>query len=222
MRNERRGTRNEERGTREEHPSSLVPRPSSLKWTVSVLVAIAAAGGGWLYYQHHRYKHFAVHQAGMIYRSAWLEPDVIRELIERYQIRTVVNLCRPGEMGEQRWIDERNAVEDSGARLLELPMPDTLDPADAQIATDIKALSDPKNYPMLVHCQHGVTRTDKFLAVYDIVFRGLSAKRSLEAMPLFGRDQHNVHVRAFARNLEKECQRHPRAAAADRLSVLSR
>ena len=93
----------------------------------------------------------------MVYRSAWLDGDVFREIIEKYQIRTVLNLCEPGELGEQRCIDQREAVRGSGARLIEMPMPAaTLDPADPEIEKFVDLLSDPKNYPLLVHCQHGV------------------------------------------------------------------
>lgn len=160
--------------------------------------------GGWAYRNHHRYKHFAVHDPGLVFRSAWLEPDVLNELIEKHQFRTVVNLCYPGEMGEARWEEERRVVANAGARLVELPMPTTLDPHDHQVRRHIDVMRDPDNYPMLVHCQHGVTRTDKFLAIYDILFRGMSADESLAAQPLFGREDHNVHVRAFARSFERE------------------
>ncbi|MEX0704569.1 MAG: hypothetical protein WD069_20890 [Planctomycetales bacterium] len=168
----------------------------------AVLAGMVA--GGWAYRNHHRYKHFAAHDPGLVYRSAWLEADVLDEVIEKHQFRTVVNLCYEGEMGEQRWDEERRVVKNAGARLVELPMPFTLDADDPQILKHIEVMRDPDNYPMLVHCQHGVTRTDKFLTIYDILFRGMSADESLAAQPLFGRDDHNVHVRAFARRFERE------------------
>ena len=70
-------------------------------WIVLILIA-ATLTAGWAYRHHQRYKHFAVHEAGMVYRSAWLEPDVMSEVIEKHQIRTVINLCQPGEMGFPR------------------------------------------------------------------------------------------------------------------------
>ena len=158
----------------------------------------------------------------MVYRSAWLEPDVFSELIEKHQIRAVVNLCAPGEMGEHRWAVERDAVRNAGARLLELPMPNTVDATDPGVAPHLAALADPDNYPMLVHCQHGVTRTSKFLAIYDMCFRGKTAEDSLAAQPLFGREQQNVNVQAFCREFEKHrADLYPEATAAS-LDVLRR
>jgi protein tyrosine/serine phosphatase len=187
---------------------------------LGVLTAVSLAAGLFAYQQHQRYKHLAVHQPGMVYRSAWVEPDVMSELIEEYQIRAVINLCNPGEMGEQRWIDQRSAVTNAGARLIELPMPLTINADDPIIDEHLQVLSDPNNYPMLIHCQHGVTRTAKLLTIYDIVFRKMSAEESLAAQALFGRDEHNVYVRAFCRNFEEQHEKLYPKITFDRLDVL--
>ena len=186
---------------------------------VAVAAVLAAAGGLWARH-HQRYKHVAVHEPGMVYRSAWVEPDVMAELIEKHQIRTVVNLCAPGEMGEHRWAAERDAVRNAGATLLELSLPHKVEVTDGTYAPHLAALADPNNYPMLVHCQHGVTRTCRFLAIYDIAFRGKTAEQTLAAQPLFGRDEQNVNVRAFCREFEKRhAELYPQASA-ERLAVL--
>ncbi|NNJ28019.1 fused DSP-PTPase phosphatase/NAD kinase-like protein [Alienimonas chondri] len=188
--------------------------------SMSALLVCGVAAGGYAYHNHHKYKHVATHEAGMMYRSGWCEPEVMSELVERWQIRSVVNLCRPGEMGEARWQGERDAVTNAGAKLLELDMPLTVDPADPLLQTHMDAIADPDNYPMLVHCQHGVTRTAKFIAMYDIVMRGHTAEQSLDAQPLFGRDQQNVHVTAFAKQFEDAHKSlYPRVSHAD-LDVL--
>ena len=177
------------------------------------MLVILAMAGGFGYRHHKRYKHLAAHDPNMVYRSAWLDADVFRELIEEQQIRTVLNLCEPEELGEQRCVDQRRAVRGSGARLIEMPMPAaTLDPADPEIEKFVDVLSNPENYPLLVHCQHGVTRTAKVLAMYDILFRGMTAEQSIAAMPRFGRDAYPVSVRTFARNFEeRHAQLYPQA-----------
>jgi protein tyrosine phosphatase (PTP) superfamily phosphohydrolase (DUF442 family) len=189
---------------------------------IGLLLLIAATGGGLAYHHHKRYKHLAVHDAGMVYRSAWLDGDVFREVIETYQIRTVVNLCEPGELGETRSADQRQAVRGSGARLIELPMPaSTIDPTDPAVQNFVDLLGNPENYPLLVHCQHGVTRTAKVLTMYDILFRGMTAEQSIAAMPRFGRVAYPVTVRAFAKNFEdRHGQLYPQSAG--KLDILRR
>ncbi len=192
----------------------------TLRWTIILLTLGAAAGGGYWYHHHQRYKHLATHEPGMVYRSAWVEPDVFSELIEKHQFRAVVNLCKPGEMGEERWEQQRKAVRNAGAKLIELSMPTTINADDPDLEEHIAVLSNPDNYPMLVHCQHGVTRTAKFLTIYDIAFRGQTAEQSLSAQPLFGRKDHNVNVRAFAKNFEQQHKLLYPFASADNIKVL--
>jgi len=187
---------------------------------ISIVILFVAVAAGLGYRHHQKYKHLAVHEAGMMYRSAWVEPETFSELIERFQIRTVVNLCNPGEMGEERWEGERAAVTNAGAKLMELPMPTSVNSDDPLVAKHIEVLNNPDNYPMLVHCQHGVTRTAKFIAIYDMIYRGKTAKESLDAQPLFGRDQQNVNVTAFAVDFEKKHKKLYPTASADKLDVL--
>lgn len=174
-----------------------------------------------MYRQHHRYKHFAVHHRDAIYRSAWLEPDALREVVDRYQIRTVVNLCCPNEFDLPKWSEERRAAKAAGVRLLELPMPASIDPAGRDIAEHVNVLRDANSYPVLVHCQHGVTRTAMLIAMYDIMIRGLSAKTSLESQPLFGREHHNPIVWAFVRNFEDRHEKLYPETASPRPAVLA-
>ena len=182
---------------------------------LSVAAAVACACGAYAYHHHHRYKHLAVHDPGVVYRSAWLEPDALAEVIEQHDIRAVVNLCAPGETGEPRWAAERATVAGCGATLIEVEMPLSVDPADPAIERHLAVLADPGNYPMLVHCRHGVTRTAKLLAMYDIALGGRTAEQTLAAQPTFGRDEHNAHVTAFVREFERSHKTlYPRVTAA--------
>ena len=193
----------------------------SRRWLVWSSIAISLGIALGLVLRHHnRFKHFAIHDQGRVYRSAWLEPDAFADVIEKYQIRAVVNLCNPGEMGESRWVDERKAVFNAGARLIELPMPTSVSLTEPILKEHLAILSDPDNYPMLVHCQHGVTRTSKLLSMYDIVFREMTAEESLAAQPLFGRVDHNIHVKAFVKEFEREHKRRAPTASAEKLKIL--
>lgn len=191
------------------------------RWALAFITLVGVALGAGAYRNHQRYKHFEVHDPGMVYRSAWLRGDVFAELIEQHQIRTIINLCEPDEMGHERCLDQRQFVRGAGANLVELTMPPTVEANDPAVAKFVELLSNPASYPVLVHCQHGVTRTAKVLAIYDILHRHMTADQSLAAMPLFGRDEYNVSVYAFARDFEaKHKQLFPQVAG--QIDVLRR
>ncbi len=170
-------------------------------WIVAGLLAIGILVGVAVH-RHHRYKHFAVHEAGRVYRSAWVDADVFGELIRKYKIRTVVNLCDPSEK-EGLIESQRRAVQSAGARLVELVFPanHTWD-INYRVVHEIEALfDDPSVYPVWIHCQHGRERTVKALTIYDIRRRRMNAYDSLESMPRYGMD-HPWPVVVFAYNYE--------------------
>jgi hypothetical protein len=183
-------------------PSPTVRGSLRLRWGLALSGLAILAGAAVWYQQHHRFKHFAVHEPGKVYRSAWVDSDVFAELIPRYQIKTVVNLCYPGEMGNRN-VAQRQAVEASGAQMIDLPFPpnDTWDLNYPSVSEMERILDDPASYPIWIHCQHGRERTVKALAMYDIRERHFTAQQSLQLMPLFGME-HPWHVVTFAHNYE--------------------
>lgn len=178
----------------------------SRRWQLRIIalfLAVVAGTGGWIYYQQHHFKHFAVHEPGKVYRSAWLGPDALSQVIETYQIRAVVNLCNPDEMTPRQWEEERQAVKGAGAMLYAVPLPNSVNVDAKSWQPHLAIMDNPDNYPMLVHCQHGVTRTSMFLTAYDITHRHKTAEDSLAVQPTFGHARADVHVHTFAQNFEK-------------------
>lgn len=170
------------------------------RWMLLAAMVATIAVAVYQGYRHYkRYKAFAVHQEGLIYRSAWLAPDAVAEIVERFGIRTVINLCDAVEKGGGRIEAERRAVHEAGGRLVELVFPPNAQwSADDAVYRRFEQLIDePENYPLYIHCQHGRERTVKALAICDIRRRGMSAKASLAAMPLFG-DGHSWPIITFA------------------------
>lgn len=178
---------------------SAFRRPHSRR-IAAVLLLAGLFAGGYAYRQHHRYKHFAVHEPGKVYRCAWVDADVMGELVRTYHVKTVVNLCRPGEMGPSRAAEERQAVEAAGARLFEIPMPDTADPHDPRIEPHMDVLQNPANYPMIIHCQHGVNRTARTIAMYEVLVHHADGEAAVRKMPRFGRREYEPLEYEFARN----------------------
>jgi predicted protein tyrosine phosphatase len=182
--------------------STLVASRLRFRWILILAIVVGMGVSGWVYRQHHRYKHVAIHDPGKVIRCGWVEADVMAELVQKHQVKTVLNLCRPGEMGPDRARQERMAVEAAGAKLIELSLPDIDDPSSPLIAPHIAVLKDPANYPLIVHCQHGFNRTGRVLTMYDVMFRGKTGEEALSKMPLFGRHDYAPLEHAFAQNFD--------------------
>ena len=95
--------------------------------------------------------------------------------------------------------------------LYAVPLPNSVNVDAKSWEPHLAIMDNPDNYPMLVHCQHGVTRTSMFLTAYDILNRHKTAADSLAVQPTFGHDRADVHVHTFAENFEKFA--HERVAA---------
>lgn len=206
-------------GPAEKGPGKVLPTRSSLKRTtlrylkLLTVVLLAIGVGGYAYRQHHRYKHFAIHEPGKVYRCGWVDADVMGKLVKKYHVKTVINLCRPGEMGPTRAADERRAVEAAGGKLLELNMPDTADPHDPRIELHKTVLQDPTNYPMIIHCQHGVNRTARTLAMYEVLVHHADGAAAIQKMPRFGRENYEPLEYEFAHNFTEAYRNTPTQTA---------
>ena len=192
-------------------------------WIVAVLAVISLLTAAYSIRHHLRYGGFAPHDRGMVYRAGRLEPDVVAELIETHQFRTVVGLCDPQDPQETsagHWSRERRAVEQAGATWVLMPLPASIAADDPSVAQAIDVLRDPDNYPVLVYCPQGVARTATFLVMYDVLFCGMAAEDSLRWLPLPEQDRRDGNVRAFAQEFERRHGELYPTASADDLKIL--
>lgn len=106
--------------------------------------------------------HWDEAQRGVLYRSGQLTPDQLTQAIERYNLRTVINLQWPGE--EMR--AERELTRRLGVDFINLPMPGDGLGEEWQFREILKILDDPERRPALVHCARGTCRTGAAVAFY--------------------------------------------------------
>jgi tyrosine-protein phosphatase SIW14 len=79
---------------------------------------------------------------------------------------TVLDLRAGGERGAA---EERQAKA-LGMDYINVPLNGLYAPSKKQIEQVMAMLQDPKNWPVFVHCQHGVDRTGTVVACYRIAF----------------------------------------------------
>ena len=99
---------------------------------------------------------------GILYRSGQLTSEQLTEAVNRYQIRTVINLQWPGEeMKEERALSRRLGVD-----FVNLPMPGDGLGEEKQFREVLKILDEAERRPALVHCPRGTCRTGATVAFY--------------------------------------------------------
>ena len=145
-------------------------------------------------YQYVHAKRFHEVVPGRFYRSGQMTADGFREIIERYHIKTVINLQHeePDPLLANHWLGrgkvrEKELCQQLGARYI-LITPDIL-PADNRLdvlppAVDdfLKVLDDPSSYPILLHCKAGLHRTGRLTAIYRMEYEGWSPGEALREL----------------------------------------
>jgi protein tyrosine/serine phosphatase len=133
-------------------------------------------------------KHLRTVTPGVLYRSATLPPGQLADVVDRYGIRTVVNVRSELE-NDKAWHDEQGRLlEEKGVRMLDLPIHSGFPPNDASLAGWLDVLADEGSRPILLHCEYGVIRTGVMVAVYEIEYLGRSGADSWADFELFGGD----------------------------------
>ena len=119
-------------------------------------------------------------EADRAYRSAQLDGESLRLVIETFDIRTVVNLR--GENLSNEWYQNEKAVTDElGVTLVdarmsahELPSRETL-----LLLYDTFTTGE---HPMLIHCKSGADRTGAASAIWRILVLGDSREAAAEEL----------------------------------------
>lgn len=110
-----------------------------------------------------------------LWRGAQPTAEGFRQL-ERMGLRTVVSFRH----------DHDDLELLKGTRLKYLRIPSrAYHPSEASIVTFLKAIEDPANWPVYIHCAQGRDRTGYNAAAYRMVFQGWNAEDSIREMNTF-------------------------------------
>jgi tyrosine-protein phosphatase SIW14 len=131
---------------------------------------------------------------GRFYRSGQMNAAGFRDTIERYKIKTVVNLQHenPDPNLAERWlgkpaIHEKDLCEQLRVRYVLLtpdilPEPNDLRKQPPAVADFLKLLDDESAYPILIHCKAGLHRTGRLTAIYRMEKEGWDTREALREL----------------------------------------
>lgn len=133
---------------------------------------------------------------GLVYRSGQMSAAGFTETVERYGIRTIINLQDEYPDPDVlvgyfncKIVKESELCGRLGVRYVYLP-PDVVSRQVSDVSRPaaidhfLEVMDDPQNYPVLIHCRAGLHRTGVFTALYRIEYQdwdALDAIRELKA-----------------------------------------
>jgi len=142
---------------------------------VALLVVVGVGYYVWAININHNFKTIS---EGKVYKSGVIPPDQIADYIEKYHIKSVVDLRRPGTNDlvnnpekTPELAAEKAAVEKAGTKYFDVGSEQI--PDQATLDRFYAVMDDPANYPVLIHCHHGEGRAPLFSAVYKIEYEGV-------------------------------------------------
>jgi protein tyrosine/serine phosphatase len=148
---------------------------------ISVVLLVAA--GAWLGLQ---YLTGNVHEVivGQFYRSGQLSGNGFANVIERYKIKTVLNLR--GESHRQWYQDEVGSTTRLGVRHIDFKM-SALKELTLEETKQLVALMREAPKPLLIHCEGGADRSGFAAVLYLQQIAGINEDiAELQLSPFFG------------------------------------
>ncbi len=135
------------------------PLPRRSWWGRLILISTAALLVWPLWQLGHMYLAGNIYEIipGKLYRGAQPSPQALEKLIDRYQIRTVLNVrgcCYP----DNWYVAEAEVCERRGVHLEDVCFSAMHLPSRDELCLLIDVL-DRAEYPIFVHCRHGADRT---------------------------------------------------------------
>jgi tyrosine-protein phosphatase SIW14 len=129
-------------------------------------------------------RNFRVVRQGVLYRSGQMTPSGLRRTFFDYGIKTVICLrdgTRPEDQEEEAFC---NSEEINYVRIPPNAWGDLFGapPAEEGVRKFRDVMSNPSNYPVLLHCLAGIHRTGIFTAIYRMEFEHWTNAQAMDEL----------------------------------------
>ena len=154
---------------------------------IGVLVVVLIAVGKYVYDMHINHN-FETITEGKVYKSGVIPPDEIEDYVKKHNIKSIVDLRFPGtgdDVNNPEIPAELTAEREAVAKIPGLKyFNNGSDQVPKQENLDIffKIMDDESNYPVLIHCYHGVGRAEMYSALYRIEYENWSNEDARSAV----------------------------------------
>ena len=149
--------------------------------TVFMLLLI---GGGKYVYDMHINHNFETITEGKVYKSGVIPPEEIADYVKKYNIKSIVDLRFPGtgddvnnpEIPAELTAEKEAVAKISGVNYFNNGSDQV--PKQHNLVAFFKIMDNPDNYPVLIHCYHGVGRAEMYSAIYRIEYENMDRDKA--------------------------------------------
>ena len=121
---------------------------------------------------------------GKVYKSGVIPPNKIDSYVKKYHIKSIIDLRFPGTGDDvnnpeipAELTAEKIAVEKiKGVNYFNNGSDQVPDQKNLDIF--FKIMDNPANYPVLIHCYHGVGRAEMYSAIYRIEYENMNKEEA--------------------------------------------
>ncbi|MGV8993756.1 MAG: dual specificity protein phosphatase family protein [Flavobacterium sp.] len=121
---------------------------------------------------------------GKVYKSGVIPPDELEDYIKKNNIKSVVDLRFPGtgddvnnpEVPEELTAEREAIAKIKGVNYFNNGSDQV--PTQANVDSFLKIMDNPDNYPVLIHCYHGIGRAELYSALYKIEYEGMDPDKA--------------------------------------------
>ncbi|WP_379964905.1 dual specificity protein phosphatase family protein [Epilithonimonas sp. UC225_85] len=165
-------------------------KTKTTKIVVSLLLIATVLISGFVFYQKKVRYNLVTISENKVYNSGAIPPDKLREVLDDHHIKSVIDLRDGAEQTElnpetKKQVNaEENAIDQiAGVNYYNLPTDQI--PQDSTVKKFLKIMDNPQNYPVLIHCHHGVGRSRLFSSIYRIEYENFSNEKARENARFF-------------------------------------
>jgi len=145
-----------------------------------LVLAILVIGGAKEFYDVNLNYNFKTISKDKVYKSGVIPPNELEDYINKYNIKSVVDLRFPGTLDliNNPEIPEELTAEKEAIEKIEnvnyFNVGSTQVPDEATLNMFYDIMDDDANYPVLIHCYHGEGRAPLFSSIYRMEYENVS------------------------------------------------
>jgi protein tyrosine/serine phosphatase len=152
---------------------------STKKKIIGLVLIVVLAGVGKYVYDMNINHNFETITEGKVYKSGVIPPDELADYVKKYKIKSIVDLRFPGtgddvnnpEIPAELTAEKEAVAKINGVNYFNNGSDQV--PKQKNLDTFFKIMDNKANYPVLIHCYHGVGRAEMYSAIYRIEYENM-------------------------------------------------